>query len=125
MLLRPQPHGLCTVLSAGFLIFVYWKFAVHRQHNLHPCTGFLFPVNCRIYISVYILCLFLPANGPPISGGLFCALEYCSIFAIIRMYTADTVDILQSIYRKNGAGKKPFHLPFALLPYGLFAGITR
>ena len=81
---------------AGFFIFVYWKFAVHGQHNLHPCTGFLFPVNSRIYISVYILCLFLPANGPPISGGLFCALEYCSIFAVIRMYlyTADTVDIL-------------------------------
>ena len=40
------------------------------------------------YITVYILYLVLPTNGLPISGGLFCALEYCSVFAGIQMYTA-------------------------------------
>ena len=43
---------------AGFFIFVYWKFAVHGQHNLHPCTGFLFPVNSRIYFSLYTVSFF-------------------------------------------------------------------
>ena len=50
-----------TVLSAGFSIFVSWKFAVHGVHNLRPCTGFLFPVNsCKYCITVCIPYLFLP-----------------------------------------------------------------
>ena len=80
-----------TVLSAGFSIFVYWTFAVHGLHNLRPWTGFLFPVNSRLYYGLYsILEFILPTNGPSISGGLFCAPEYCSVFAVIQMYTADT-----------------------------------
>ena len=39
-----------TVLSAGFSIFVHWKVAVNRVHNLRSCTGFLFPVYARMYI---------------------------------------------------------------------------
>ena len=42
-----------TVLSAGFSIFVHWKVAVNRVHNLHPCTGFLFLVYSRIYYGLY------------------------------------------------------------------------
>ena len=48
----------CTVSSAGFSIFVYWKFAVHGLHNLRPCTGFLFLVNSRIYYGLYTVSFF-------------------------------------------------------------------
>ena len=44
-----------TVLSAGFSNFVYWKFAVHGVHNLHPCTGFLFSVNNCEYYGLYTI----------------------------------------------------------------------
>ena len=37
-------------------------------------------------------------------------------------YCKDT-GILLSIYWKSCARKNPVHLPFALLPYGIFAGI--
>ena len=51
-----------TVLSAGFFIFVYWKVAVHRVHDLRPCTGILFPVYSRSYYglqyTVYCTLLF-------------------------------------------------------------------
>ena len=46
-----------TVLSAGFSVFVHWKVAVHRVHNLRPCTGFLFPVILR---SIYRISFYLP-----------------------------------------------------------------
>ena len=47
-----------TVLSAGFSIFVYWKVAVHRVHNLRPYTGFLFPVYSRSYYGQYTVLFF-------------------------------------------------------------------
>ena len=47
-----------TVYSAGFSIFVHWKVAVNRSHNLHPCTGFLFPVYSRIYYGLYTVLYF-------------------------------------------------------------------
>ena len=47
-----------TVYSAGFSIFVHWKVAVNRSHNLHPCTGFLFPVYSRIYYGLYSVLYF-------------------------------------------------------------------
>ena len=77
----------CTVLSAGFSIFVYGTFAVHGLHNLRPCTRILFPVNSGIYYGLYTG-FFLPTNGPCISGGLFCAPEFRSPFAVIQMYKA-------------------------------------
>ena len=47
-----------TVLSAGFSIFVHWKVAVNRVHNLRPCTGFLFPVYSCIYQGLYTVLYF-------------------------------------------------------------------
>ena len=47
-----------TVSSAGFSIFVYWKFPVDGLHNLRPCTGFLFPVNSCIYYGLYTVLFF-------------------------------------------------------------------
>ena len=40
-----------TVLSARFSIFVYWKVAVNRAHNLRPCT-------IRIYYGLYTVLYF-------------------------------------------------------------------
>ena len=51
-------NGIYTVLSAGFSIFVYWKFPVDGLHNLRPCTGFLFPVNSCIYYGLYTVLFF-------------------------------------------------------------------
>ena len=48
-----------------------------------------------VYITVYILEFILPTNGPSISGGLFCAPEYCSVFAVIQLYTADTESLFK------------------------------
>ena len=48
----------CTVLSADFFIFVFWKVAVHWVHNLRPCTGFLFPVHSRTYYGLYTIYFF-------------------------------------------------------------------
>ena len=48
-----------TVLSAGFSIFVHWKVAVNRVHNLRPCTGFLFPVYSRTYYGLYTTFFYL------------------------------------------------------------------
>ena len=81
-----------TVLSAGFSIFLHWKVAVNRVHNSRPCTGFLFSVYSWSYYGLqYMLYLFLPTNGPPTSGGLFCAPEYCSVFAVIQMYCTQRI----------------------------------
>ena len=35
---------------------MYWKVAVHRVHNLRPCTRFLFPVYSRTYYGLCIYC---------------------------------------------------------------------
>ena len=36
-----------------FSIFVHWKFAVNKVHNLRPCTWLLFPVYSCKYYSLY------------------------------------------------------------------------
>ena len=78
-----------TVLSAGFSIFVHWKFAVNRVHNLRLCTEFIFPVYSRKYYSLYTGS-FLPTHTHVryISRGNFCAPEYCSVFAGIQLASA-------------------------------------
>ena len=88
-----------TVLSAGFFIFVYWKVAVHRVHDLRPCTGILFPVYSRSYyglqyIQYTVPYFFLPTNVPGISGGDFfffgtVKLQRICRNSVILSYTAE------------------------------------
>ena len=100
VILTQRCSGLCsachsTVLSAGFSIFVHWKFAENRVHNLRLCTEFIFPVYSRKYYSLYTGS-FLPTQTHVryISRGNFCAPEYCSVFAGIQLASAVSVQLV-------------------------------
>ena len=74
---KPTVVSTVLLLSAGFSVFVYWKFAVLYME----CTI------CKPN-------LILPTHVLYISSGHFCAPEYCSVFARIQMSSAYTVYVL-------------------------------
>ena len=80
---KPRKCHQYTVLSAGFSIFVHWKVAVNRVHNLRPCTGFLFPVYSRIYYGLYTVLYFTYKWTGHFRWRFFCTIK-----------TADTVAVL-------------------------------
>ena len=162
-----------TVLSAGFSIFVHWKVAVNRVHNLRPCTGFLFPVYSCIYQGLYTVLYFTYKWTEHFRWRFFCTVKtldttsfslfqkcviwpygqsvafpccrpefecYCTCCVLnilfYRIFPVDgqgnsgsfqrlTLPEFSGPFTVKTAPEKNVHLPFALLPSGLFAGIIQ
>ena len=75
-----------TVLSAGFLVFVHWKVAVHRVHctiDIHVLDFYFRSIAGHILYMYRIF--FLPIHVLYFSSGHFCVPENSSVFAGIQM----------------------------------------